>query len=533
MDSNTVFKTAHNNIHNATNNNNNSSQYTTRNQLNSSNNYYQKHISESNHANGPNKYKNTYDNSNDTTYKPNSYHSNNNQRYSSGHQHNYHHHHNQEYNHSYNANQNFKNKYKQKNEMGDHAVNALGVANGEVLPLNKPIVPIKRVIKPDTKHMKSSKQNYQPALLNANQYNLSNMHNNITSNSNANTNNNKTGGSHMPSNETTSKSSEVVTNKSTVISHKVVHHSNSPSANKNIVSDDMRKQLRELIDNYLIKCPNGLDDEDKMDDFDAHLDRTMQQLCDLFKTNEQLSEAISLIIIHSFNNKTDMDRLNLSKLFIRLNSIKLPLPVNTTTFVANAVAQSTSSSMTVEIFMNALKQILNNLAELESHHHLVKSHLSLFVARAVCDQIITLNDLANLMKYGAYYPLFFLCMQNMHKLKSQNWLRDQLELSKILLLDMLPSKSNEQKLFLFVLLFDVTNFSHLLLDGDRNKERLAQILEDRALGFVYPMLKLEPCLHEQIQSNQVSCSQLKEWIDTNISSEIQNTISFIQSLVTW
>jgi len=168
---------------------------------------------------------------------------------------------------------------------------------------------------------------------------------------------------------------------------------------------------------------------------------------------------------------------------------------------------------------------------LESQHHLVKSHLSLFVARAVCDQIITFNDLANLMKYGAYYPLFFLCMQSMHKLKSQKWLRDQLELSKILLLDMLPSEFfiNEHKIDPFKL----TNFSSLRLDGDRNKERLAQILEDRALSFVYPMLKLEPCLYEQIQSNHVSCAQLKEWIDANISSEIQNTISFIQSLITW
>jgi len=342
------------------------------------------------------------------------------------------------------------------------------------------------------------------------------MHNNTnTQISNINNNNNNNSGSgNMPSHEITSKSSEATTNKSTIISHKAVHHSNGTNANKNTVSDDMKIKLRELIDKYLIKCGSDGDkhDEDEVEeDFDAHLDRTMQQLRDLFKTNEQLSEAISLIIIHSFNNKTDLDRLNLSKLFIKLNSIKLNSSNNwpmSTTLTASTMTQSTSSSITAEIFMNALKQILNNLAELESQHHLVKSHLSLFVARAVCDQIITFNDLANLMKYGAFYPLFFLCMQSMHKLKSQKWLRDQLEWSKILLLDMLPN-------------------------GDRNKERLAQILEDRALSFVHPMLKLEPRLYEQIQSNQASCAQLKEWIDANVSSEIQNTISFIQSLVTW
>ena len=32
-------------------------------------------------------------------------------------------------------------------------------------------------------------------------------------------------------------------------------------------------------------------------------------------------------------------------------------------------------------------------------------------------------------------------MQNMHKIKSQEWLRQQLEKSKVNLVDMLPSKS--------------------------------------------------------------------------------------------
>jgi len=85
--------------------------------------------------------------------------------------------------------------------------------------------------------------------------------------------------------------------------------------------------------------------------------------------------------------------------------------------------------------------ILENLSDLETEYHFVKSNISLYAARAVCDGVITFHDLAQEMKYGAYYPLFFLCMQNMHKIKSQEWLRQQLEKSKVNLVDMLPSKS--------------------------------------------------------------------------------------------
>ncbi len=450
---------------------NNGIQLNARNALNNA--YHKKHMAESYPVNGPNRYKNNYNNNNnnnETGYKPNSYQTNHyqqqqgfiNQRHGNGNHQN----HNQEYTRY--GNHHFQSKYKQNNEMdlmttdnrnshpksnnnlANQAINALGITNGEVISSNKPIVPIKRVTKPDNKHAKPTKQNNQQVFNisnTSNQYNNSNigMHNNINTSGNINLNNiNNNGNGIMPIHDMTGKVSELVPSKSAINSQKPVNHSTNTT--KNNVSDDMRKQLRELIDNYLMKCPGGSDDsktdDDEVEDFDAHLDRTMQQLRDLFITNEQLSEAISLIIIHSFNNKTDLDRLNLSKLFIKLNSIKLNgnnLPTNFT-LATSTLCQSASSSVTAEIFMSALKQILNNLAELESQHHLVKSHLSLFVARAVCDQIITFNDLANLMKHGSYYPLFFLCMQSMHKLKSQKWLREQLESSKILLLDMLPSK---------------------------------------------------------------------------------------------
>ena len=68
--------------------------------------------------------------------------------------------------------------------------------------------------------------------------------------------------------------------------------------------------------------------------------------------------------------------------------------------------------------------------------------------------------------------------------------------------------------------------------GDRSKERLIQILEDRELGFLYPMLKIETLLLEKINNN-ISIDELKAWIEQTISKDLLNSTDFIQSLVTW
>jgi hypothetical protein len=58
------------------------------------------------------------------------------------------------------------------------------------------------------------------------------------------------------------------------------------------------------------------------------------------------------------------------------------------------------------------------------------------------------------------------------------------------------------------------------------------VLEDRELGFLYPMLKVETVLLEKIYNN-ISTEELKEWINQSVSIELTNSVDFIQSLVTW
>ena len=160
--------------------------------------------------------------------------------------------------------------------------------------------------------------------------------------------------------------------------------------------------------------------------------------------------------------------------------------------------------------MNGLKTVLQNLSVLEREHHCVKSNVSLFAARGVCDQIIAFADLAALMCHGAFYPLFFLCMQNMHRLMgSENRLREQLECSRVNLVDMLPGCE------------------------ERSKDRLVQVLEDRELAFVKPMLRIGAFLCEKIASADLNaCAELRLWIEQNVPASVRSTTDFIQSLVT-
>ena len=70
------------------------------------------------------------------------------------------------------------------------------------------------------------------------------------------------------------------------------------------------------------------------------------------------------------------------------------------------------------------------------------------------------------------------------------------------------------------------------LDADRTKERLVQVLEDRELSFVCPMLKVESALFEKISSD-VSGFELRQWIEANVGAEVAaSSTAFIHSLVT-
>lgn len=257
------------------------------------------------------------------------------------------------------------------------------------------------------------------------------------------------------------------------------------SKSSQLIDESVKKSIVCAVDRFLFE--NNKNEERGIENVENVLDKCLNELKDFKLINDKYSEAVHIILTHSLS-KTSPERLNISRLFKGLHN------------------QSTNE-MTTELYLTGFRHILQNLANLESEYHCVKSNISMFAARAVCDCIITFDDLGLLMRHGAHYPLFFLCMQNMHKLRSKEWLRSQLEKSKINLIEMLPV-------------------------SDRHKDRLIQILEDRELSFVYPMLKIESALLEKIQSDSMTNGCLREWITNNVDVNVTSSTDFIHSLVT-
>ena len=68
----------------------------------------------------------------------------------------------------------------------------------------------------------------------------------------------------------------------------------------------------------------------------------------------------------------------------------------------------------------------------------MKSHMAKLAAGLVSEELLSLVELAEPMKYGAHYPLFLLCLQQIHKLTDKHWLLNTFNNSKIQLTDMLP-----------------------------------------------------------------------------------------------
>lgn len=156
--------------------------------------------------------------------------------------------------------------------------------------------------------------------------------------------------------------------------------------------------------------------------------------------------------------------------------------------------------------LNAFKVIFEQMHALEVETPKVKSLVAGFLIRAILDGLIDLEEIGNVLSGGKHHPLFLLCLQKLEKNAGQAWLNEKFTSSKIYLMDMLP-------------------------EVDRSKDRLASILRDRCLGFLDPMLTIEPDLWEQMKDRDPSPAGLYRWIKDNVDQTIQNTPTFAHVLI--
>lgn len=161
-----------------------------------------------------------------------------------------------------------------------------------------------------------------------------------------------------------------------------------------------------------------------------------------------------------------------------------------------------------EDYVAAYKQALSAMRDLEVDVPKVKSFVAVYIAHGVKEEIIDLKVAFELTVKNIYYPLFLLCLQYLGQNQDQQWLIKKFADSKLDLMLALP-------------------------EIDRNKERLSEVLRDRQLGFLYPLLRIESELMKQVNSGQdISPKSLYSWIKEHVDPELQKSEGFVITLFT-
>lgn len=145
------------------------------------------------------------------------------------------------------------------------------------------------------------------------------------------------------------------------------------------------------------------------------------------------------------------------------------------------------------------------MAALEEERPLVKSMVAGHVARGVAKGLVSLSELAQALPQGQHYPLFLLVLQQLARSQGRVWLAQGLQQAKVDLASLLP-------------------------EGPRNgPERLAEVLEDRGLGFLLP--RLQGDLWRQLKADP-SPTALYRWLRDSLDAQQQAQPSFVHALVT-
>lgn len=85
---------------------------------------------------------------------------------------------------------------------------------------------------------------------------------------------------------------------------------------------------------------------------------------------------------------------------------------------------------------------MDKMSDLEEEVPLVKSSVARFAASSLAENIASLEELAEPLENGVHHPLFLLCLQQVVKLRSEDWLEGVFSESKINLQGMLPGRDN-------------------------------------------------------------------------------------------
>lgn len=159
-------------------------------------------------------------------------------------------------------------------------------------------------------------------------------------------------------------------------------------------------------------------------------------------------------------------------------------------------------NLTLEVF----KQVINKMNERETLNVRITTHVANLLSKAISGTtLLKLADIANFTDNGQHYPLLFLVLQQLHKSIGKEALEEAFSSSKINLMNSLP-------------------------EVDRNKARLVEILDDRNLTFLCPLIKVHSEMLKQLKAEPNAANFFK-WIKSNVDSKYYKDPGFINALM--
>lgn len=170
------------------------------------------------------------------------------------------------------------------------------------------------------------------------------------------------------------------------------------------------------------------------------------------------------------------------------------------------MALQKDKKLTANQTLEAFRGVINGMSEREKTIPKVTTHVASLLARSMTKKLCKLTDVANFTDNGQHYPLLLLVLQQLHKIVGEDQLVEMFNNSKINLMSNLP-------------------------ECDRTKDRLAEILDDRKLSFLQPLLRIESELWRQIKEDPQPQTFYK-WIKDNVDSVRYTDPGFITALMT-
>lgn len=253
----------------------------------------------------------------------------------------------------------------------------------------------------------------------------------------------------------------------------------------------------------------------------ASLEKPKQTKKDKGPVKEEVLKKVQSHILENIVNAADENERNIDDIVASFIDLKVPdkfMRDALTTILDEIVDKSEAVHDRVFEFLVALRKVckLQTNAIMEGFKAILNGKneniipriatlVATLLCRAVTSKLCCLNDIANLAENGQHYPLFLLVLQQLHKTLNKSELVELYNASKVNLMTTLP-------------------------EVDRTKDRMAEILEDRSLSFLYPLLKLQGELQKQIQSDPRPASMYK-WIQQNVDATCFTDPGFITELM--